>query len=587
MMKIQRLALLALVLLADASCQTVPTKPATLGAGIAVVTTPPNNTPAWFIDTLSTSGQGCAADTNNGQSATCNGSDITGTKSGPLLTFNNLRTAKFNCPAASQFCPVLQASTTITWLSQPAANTDPVYLFPVFPNGGTLTLVNPPPNAQYPAPASNVPAPGTPTYNPTWYAQTNIYWDPAGTAGGADTNSCVASGAPCLTFAEIVRRYGSNRPIYNYGQTTTVFQLTSQPAGQDPVTLEATVSGGGQSNLTATMTSSGATFAAGTLGGGYGYSGAVQSAGGTEMTIGSVPAYVVAGVLLQNTTRASYTFVDSVTTGTAKVAQPHTVASLTSQIVIPAPIADNDWVAGDTIQAWTLPNLNLISWTPVATDRTAGSVPSGSFVTFANVADTSGTGRSSFGINSRANVSAWMCDLFQPSVETGGTTGRIGNPAFASSEFVGLVTVMSGDGSDFFGSVLKGGLTAIGPQFTFEHNTVIHGSIALGGVNTNLIDVFSDGTITSFGIEVVTGHFWGSYSIANYASWINATGSTYVLEALLTSGTIKLGTSTNGASYNTGTGAISAMNIALTPANIDTNGGLQDPAIGAHYSNLQ
>src|SRR5271155_1444494 len=92
-------------------------------------------------------------------------------------------------------------------------------------NGGSVTLTYdqtlggwvPTPSCSGSAGA----APGTAAYNPSWYALTNIYWDPAGTSGGNDTNSG-EEGAPVLTWAEIIRRYGSFTPIMPYGQTTIV-----------------------------------------------------------------------------------------------------------------------------------------------------------------------------------------------------------------------------------------------------------------------------------------------------------------------------------------------------------------------------
>src|ERR1700685_576267 len=95
-------------------------------------------------------------------------------------------------------------------------------------------------------------APGTPSWNPGWYAMTDIYWDPSGANGGNDGNSG-AVGSPVLTFAEITRRYGSTRPRLNQGQSTTIHLLSSQTSDVDTVFFEPYVSGGGQITMDGTL----------------------------------------------------------------------------------------------------------------------------------------------------------------------------------------------------------------------------------------------------------------------------------------------------------------------------------------------
>ena len=72
-------------------------------------------------------------------------------------------------------------------------------------------------------------APGTPAYNPTWYALTDIYLDPV---AGLDTNSGQV-GFPIKTRAEMVRRYGSTAPALIFGQSLTVHQLSAQTINVD------------------------------------------------------------------------------------------------------------------------------------------------------------------------------------------------------------------------------------------------------------------------------------------------------------------------------------------------------------------
>ena len=58
--------------------------------------------------------------------------------------------------------------------------------------------------------------------------------------------------------------------------------------------------------------------------------------------------------------------------------------------------------------------------------------------------------------------------------------------------------------------------------------------------------------------------------------------ATFVLNAALTTGTLKLGTSTTGSYYTSGTGLWTG-GVTITPANLDANNGLQDPITGARF----
>jgi hypothetical protein len=91
-------------------------------------------------------------------------------------------------------------------------------------------------------------APGTPAYNPTWYTlvSTGWYWDPANSTGlASDSNSGASTGAPLLTFAEAIRRFGSVMPELSPGGNCICNQMSAQPsATADPVWLFPVISGG-------------------------------------------------------------------------------------------------------------------------------------------------------------------------------------------------------------------------------------------------------------------------------------------------------------------------------------------------------
>lgn len=425
-------------------------------------------------------------------------------------------------------------------------------------------------------------APGTSGYNPAWFAATDIYWDPQ---AGSDAADGLTVGTPVATFAEIVRRYGNNRPTMPYGQTTTCHQLSAQNAGVDEVYFEPVMSGGGMFVLLVTLASAGADFAAGALGGGFGRAGAVPSAGGTAMTMAAVPGYVVKFTLLQNSTRGGYAFVDSVSAGTATLVQPHTVASLAPG-GFPNPTVQNNWVAGDNIKAWTCQLTNLGRWAPRGGDLSAGFQPSGGFVQFARIASPDGANSSIYAHHLQSAVNTLSCCQIDGNLYL---TGEAGIVCLAMNCVVaGTSSLLASPQGRLAGGSVTG-LAATGTTTTTpENNAILHGSSAFSGRSV-LGQLFSDGTLLVSTLVQATTFAWGSFActVLPGGTYENVTGSTFVLKALLTNGTLKLGTATTGSKYQ-GAGVFVDA-VALTPANIDTGGtggvGLQDPVTGARFCN--
>jgi hypothetical protein len=206
-----------------------------------------------------------------------------------------------------------------------------------------------------------------------------------------------------------------------------------------------------------------------------------------------------------------------------------------------------------------------------------------------------------------------------------------------------------------YGGGVVAGATLVAGEIFFTNNAVVHGAVTAdcGFIDAFTGGCFADGNWSVFtgGQCVAVGTFWGSFNLTVNpgSTFANLTGSTNVLKALLTSGTLKLGTSTNGTppsvggtfvangatpvavapvggqhfpanavvsfSMNTEAGTAapvffsatqaadsfqvnsSALNtstynwrafagsVAITPANLDTYNGLYDEATGARFCN--
>lgn len=422
---------------------------------------------------------------------------------------------------------------------------------------------------------------------------TDWYWDPANASGQAsDANSGTSVGAPLLTWTGLISKYGTDRPLLPYGQSATVHQLSAQPAAQDPVFAEARVAGGSQFILDcrAAWVNAGAAFPAGALGGGFGYAGAVATAGGTPMTMAAVPGYVVANTLLFNSTRQSYAFVDSVAGGTAKLSQPQTLASLLTPTAVPFPSVDNDWAANDSIQPITLPNVNLKRWGAVGGDLTAGIQPCAAWVIGASVADSSGNGNSEYPLqNHCANTVMSLC-LFPGRVHASSDQGR-GFGLYLLGCVVRTAMPFFGGGQmAVFGGILNVP-SALAGTLEFLNNVIVHGAwgpatgaqivVSTGGA-------FSDGPLTvQVAAQVTTGggvKLWGSFSVVMNANATFLAGAAFATNALLTNGALSFA---NDAHNNIGT-AVTDSGVPygpflLTPANLDLYGGLQNLNTGARF----
>jgi hypothetical protein len=427
-------------------------------------------------------------------------------------------------------------------------------------------------------------APGQPGYNPTWFATTGVWIDPV---NGNDRLAGNVSGAPLKTWAEAVRRWGSDSPLLVDGQSVTVTFVNSQAAGVDPIFFEPRVSGGGQAILVGAAQVFGAAFELGAV------TAKTRGAPGQLLTVATMPAGTLKNMLLVNTGKGSQALIDSVSASTATMQQPQTTVSLASTAVVPAPVEDDTWATSDLAQLYTLVTLNLKRWRPVGGDETAASQPCGGWVFTVTIADPSGTGASVYlhGCTSAANVLVNCVVQGRPHISDEGGRG-FGCYMIGCSAVGGCV--------NFSGYCSLQGGGYLGALGSYAGNMILGGDIIIHGASNfyqgALVEMgqstaaYCDGSFTCYGGNIlVLGFAWGSYAVTLNPGgrWVNDTGSTNVLKALLTSGALKLGAATTGSNFTAGTG-LWVSGVALTPAAIDAAPGaaLVDPLTGAGYCGL-
>ena len=423
-------------------------------------------------------------------------------------------------------------------------------------------------------------APGTSGYNPAWFAAPDVYWDPQ---AGSDAADGLTALTPIATFAELVRRYGSDSPVMPFGQSLTVHQLSAQNANSDPVYFAPRLSGGGQAVLLVTLQVLQAAFVAGVV------TARVIGAPGTRLQVAGI-AGAAAKQYVFNQTRNSYASIDAVAVGVATMGQPLTAASVAAPAAgAPAPTEDNTWATGDTMVVYQRQLTNLIAWDPIGGDVSAANKQSCGWVQWARIPDTQG------GANTRTPHTGRTCFTTLSDCQVDGTlvcTTLDGSYQIIGGDYTGSVRCVGGNGTHS-GGIYRAGINHFAGTLTFQAGMVIHGNwnVKSPGIFTQG-DVFADGTMnignSGTGELYWTGQLWGSFAVNTSAgsSCINASGSTWVL-GFLTTGALKLGTSGTGSTY-TGAGVM-VDGVAITPANIDAGGaggaGIFNPRTGARFCN--
>ena len=435
-------------------------------------------------------------------------------------------------------------------------------------------------------------APGTPPYNPSWYALQQIDWDPGNLSTHAsDSNSCTGGiNNSCLTWAEIVRRYGSNAPTLTYGNSIKVNQHSAQAAGVDPVFFFPKLSGGGQASLigdlvAAACTGCGSPVTAGTV------TAKVQGGPGTLLQIASMPAGSAAGMLVCNSTRSnSCAYIDSMSSSTATMQQPVAATGYNLPTGLPNPSENNAWSTGDTLNIYTPILSNLKAWHPTSGDLVSGSGQlSMGFVQFLEIADPSGSGTSSFGVVADGVNVISMCRV-DPRLHVSYFSGRGDGVYIIGSTMMQSIFTFAGAPAFAFGGAAATGITIQqGGGMNVDGDIIIHSTWALNGF-AQVGNAYSNGTV-SVGAGGAGGQLKLSLLTSGVSLWgsgaltMSPQGTVYLPSGtfaadLLLSGAIKLGASTTGCAFLGGM----QCGIALTAANMDKYVALSDPETGAKFS---
>lgn len=406
---------------------------------------------------------------------------------------------------------------------------------------------------------------------------TSVWVDPV---GGSDEASGTTALTPFKTFGEYIRRLGTDAPDMPFGQGVSVTLLNPQPAGTDPVRFFPRLSGGGQASLFGTKVT-GTPFTAGAI------TAKSQTAVPSQpLTMASVPAGVVVASRLVNTSRGnSAAWVRSVVGGVATLSQPVNPIAAPG---IPAPTENNAWATGDTIVVETLPTLNLEKWSPISSSQSAGGQASVGWVQDCDIADPN-VGGGSYGHHCACNANVLYGCVLLPRINLSAETGRGQQAYLTDCYLLSTVQGVGGAGNTFGGvsvaavSYSEGVYTVGGDYVTLGTLTVDAATLIINGyeARSRLNLFFAQGQLQG------TNSLWGAPSVflgpGGKCGLGPGVGGTFAAAVANGSGlTMGLGVAAIGSAYNSTTGVWTG-NIALSAANVDTNGILCDPRTGAAF----
>jgi hypothetical protein len=194
---------------------------------------------------------------------------------------------------------------------------------------------------------------GAPPITPVSWSVPQWYVDPSNSSGNAsDSNGCTTTGAPCLSFAQIVSRWGTNAPIFSVNVILT--WLSSATASTDFINVAPSYLSSGVLNINASLPT--ATFT-GTLGTVTTKSTTAPTGNALQSTFTTATGAVAANMLLVNSTHASRAWAQKIISGSNwQISQP-LVAYPGSGF--PSVTEVNTWTSGDTIIGYVPLSVNI------------------------------------------------------------------------------------------------------------------------------------------------------------------------------------------------------------------------------------
>ena len=416
------------------------------------------------------------------------------------------------------------------------------------------------------------------TPHPATWTQADWYVD---WVLGNDSNDGTTPGTAVKTvMGGVVNKWGTNSP--ELPQTTTLHILTPQPLGAEVIFLEPILVGPFTFNIVGTKTPVASYVLV-----------AVTSKNRPTNTQfdATFPVAVTPGELLVNTTalKDSHCFVRSSAGVVSQLSQPLAPIAVGSVIVQPAPAEVDAWMAGDTVDVFDLPILNLCVLRVTCTVSDLAQTAPGLWLQSLHVPDPSGSpgftefapvAEGGYVVLNDVSVDAFLKTPIQ-GVEQRGGGGSVLTTALVQCYLNG-----GGSGSAYiFGGIVN--------QFAFIGSGFLDGDVILDVGSTGGTDAFVFGGFVNvasalIGLSscsfILAGIWWGlgTLNVTKTSLVQNNRGDHSWTNGLFVA-TLHINNSATGTKYVAG---VFTDGVLVTPANLDAFGGLQDVINGARYTTL-
>lgn len=427
---------------------------------------------------------------------------------------------------------------------------------------------------------------GAGTGNASWLV-TDWYINPVtGNDGAAGTSPTT----PVKTYTGgIVNKWGTRSPTL--AQTTTIHLLAGETVEQESAIISPILVNGSNFILRGVPIAHGATFSPSVVV-------AKNRATPQLLELEGLPAGTAAGMLIQNVTKASYAFVDSVVSNTGVITQPFDNDGLTTVITAEGsnPLEVNTWSSTDTYQLFDLPIFNLKQLQPSGGDSKDTTLESPvTWIQWVRIPDVSGTpGYSRYtaapngcsivhsmcwfdsvfvGINLTNNIGSMNLGCWHNGSSDMQAWWAIGGAIGLGSFFLNAAyfTNLSGPDGDIIihaPIIVKGGYSVCGFVYADNNDSTIAGS------QLRIEPFFYS-----------TGQLWGpgGMDVDGGGALLNETNGSWAACFTLT-GVLSLEGVTSGSAYNDPTAGLWTNGITISAANLDTHSGLQNPITGSKYA---
>jgi hypothetical protein len=444
-----------------------------------------------------------------------------------------------------------------------------------------------------------------PTPNPKWYGEGNLtphgvrafsaaapppvfqaswsvtdWWiDPI---GGLDTNTCTAVGSPCLTYAQVVARWGTYAPRLR--QTTTIHFINSQSGNTDPVIARPFAENTGSLIIKCELPTT--PLQTGTL------SGVVAKNRATPQLLNAtIGAGGAAGQLIVNTTHPSRAFLYTNSGGNAwNITQP--LAPLTPPLGSSETEVDT-WANGDAFSVYALTRAFVADLEVLQVDGNASFGPVGYIWQCGTLApDSTNVMQLAYGTNMIESTGASFVAITNGPLEYATTFVNAYMPVTIAATVEGFFTNVFAP--EIF---VRGGLAwQVARGAWAARSDVIlayFGSTGPAGMYLNLAYIASGTTLDASGISQVAGIVWGpgTINVMGPGRLTYPTGAGNAVGNFLQTGGLKINGGVIGCSHSSAAPDVVDCGITVNPTNLDAAqsttgfGGLAYLPGGASISN--